>query len=220
MRLGFERLGGMVREKMAMDPRSRALFVFVGKRGPTLKVVTWDGTGAVLVHKQLDAGKFTLPRATRAGDQHFTGSGLSSVVVGLDNRSREGRAAPHVASPSHPPTPLGVLDRARRGAPQGPARSMGGLSSFGWQHARLERPLLPRGDRAAVLEVIAPWLRGSAPHTRRRAGCNRSCSSAARGRSGRHTSMCPPSAAVLQRSMERRVACCSGVRARRWRSAR
>ncbi len=32
-------------------------------------------------------------------------------------------------------------------------------------HARLERPLLPRGDRAAVLEVIAPWLGGNAPRT-------------------------------------------------------
>jgi hypothetical protein len=32
-------------------------------------------------------------------------------------------------------------------------------------HARLERPLLPRGDRAAVLEVISPWLGGNAPRT-------------------------------------------------------
>jgi hypothetical protein len=32
-------------------------------------------------------------------------------------------------------------------------------------HARLERPLLPRGDRAAVLDVIAPWLGGDAPRT-------------------------------------------------------
>ena len=70
MRLGFERLGGMVREKMATEPRSRALFVFVGKRALTMKVLTWDGTGVVLVHKKLDAGKFSLPRPTRAGDQH------------------------------------------------------------------------------------------------------------------------------------------------------
>jgi len=66
MRLGFELLGGLVREKMATEPRSRALFVFVGKRGLTMKVSTWDGTGVVLVHKKLDAGKFSLPRATRA----------------------------------------------------------------------------------------------------------------------------------------------------------
>ena len=35
MRLGAERLGGFVREKMRAEPRSRALFVFVGKRGHT-----------------------------------------------------------------------------------------------------------------------------------------------------------------------------------------
>lgn len=33
MRLGAERLGGLVRERMRAEPRSRALFVFVGKRG-------------------------------------------------------------------------------------------------------------------------------------------------------------------------------------------
>jgi len=71
MRLGSERLGGMVRERMALEPRSRALFVFVGKRGLTMKVLTWDGTGVVLVHKKLDAGKFNLPRPTRASDQHL-----------------------------------------------------------------------------------------------------------------------------------------------------
>ena len=41
MRLGYERLGGIVRERMQAEPRSRALFVFVGKRGHTMKVLTW-----------------------------------------------------------------------------------------------------------------------------------------------------------------------------------
>lgn len=81
MRLGFERLGGMVREKMATEPRSRALFVFVGKRGLTMKVLTWDGTGVVLVHKKLDAGKFSLPRPTRAGDQHVVVSDAIFDVI-------------------------------------------------------------------------------------------------------------------------------------------
>jgi transposase len=33
MRLGSERLGALVRERMGAEPRSRALFVFIGKRG-------------------------------------------------------------------------------------------------------------------------------------------------------------------------------------------
>jgi len=71
MRLGAERLGALVREKMRAEPRSRALFVFVGKRGQSMKVLTWDGTGTVVIHKKLDAGRFELPRATRPGEQHL-----------------------------------------------------------------------------------------------------------------------------------------------------
>lgn len=81
MRQGFERLGGLVREKMQAEPRSRALFVFVGKRGHTMKVLTWDGTGVILIHKRLDAGKFELPKATRAGDQHVVVSDAIFEVI-------------------------------------------------------------------------------------------------------------------------------------------
>lgn len=70
MRYGYERLGAIVRERMAMEPRSRALFVFVSKRGNIMKVLTWDGTGVIVVHKRLDAGRFELPRATQVGTQH------------------------------------------------------------------------------------------------------------------------------------------------------
>lgn len=71
MRFGYERLGGIVRERMQAEPRSRALFVFVGKRGHTMKVLTWDGTGTIVIHKKLDAGRFELPRATTPGEQHL-----------------------------------------------------------------------------------------------------------------------------------------------------
>jgi len=69
MRLGYERLGGIVRERMQAEPRSRALFVFVGKRDHTMKVLTWDGTGALVIHKKLDGGRFELSRPTCVGEQ-------------------------------------------------------------------------------------------------------------------------------------------------------
>jgi transposase len=81
MRFGYERLGGLVRERMQAEPRSKALFVFVGKRGHTMKVLTWDGTGVVVVHKKLDAGKFELPKATRVGDQHVIVSDAIFEVI-------------------------------------------------------------------------------------------------------------------------------------------
>lgn len=71
MRLGSERLGALVRDRMRAEPRSRALFVFVGKRGHSMKVLTWDGTGTIVVHKKLDAGRFELPRPTSPGEQHL-----------------------------------------------------------------------------------------------------------------------------------------------------
>jgi transposase len=62
MRLGFERLGGLVREKMQQDPRRRALFVFIGKRRQSLKILSWDGSGVLLLYKRLDQGLFEMPR--------------------------------------------------------------------------------------------------------------------------------------------------------------
>ena len=69
MRLGIERLGAVVRERMRREPRSRALFVFVGKRRQSLKVLSWDGTGMVLWYKKLDRGLFELPRPSEAGER-------------------------------------------------------------------------------------------------------------------------------------------------------
>lgn len=81
MRLGSERLGAVVRERMKAEPRSRALFVFVGKRGHTMKVLTWDGTGTIVIHKKLDAGRFELPRASGPGEQHVVVSDAIFDVI-------------------------------------------------------------------------------------------------------------------------------------------
>jgi hypothetical protein len=35
-----------------------------------MKVLTWDGTGTIVIHKKLDSGRFELPRATGPGEQH------------------------------------------------------------------------------------------------------------------------------------------------------
>jgi transposase len=69
MRYGFERLGGIVRERMQREPRSKgALFVFIGKRRQTLMVLWWDGTGTVLWYKRLDRGLFEIPMPKTKGD--------------------------------------------------------------------------------------------------------------------------------------------------------
>jgi len=97
MRLGAERLGALVRERMRAEPRTRALFVFVGKRGQSLKVLTWDGTGTIVVHKKLDAGRFELPRPTEPGEQHLLVSDAMFEVIhkGVATTPRPARPRVH-----------------------------------------------------------------------------------------------------------------------------
>jgi transposase len=63
LRWGFDRLAGLVTERLGRDARSRALFVFFGKRRDALKVLFFDGNGLCLFYKRLDAGTFRLPLA-------------------------------------------------------------------------------------------------------------------------------------------------------------
>jgi len=68
LRFGYERLGGLVREWMGCEPRSRGLFVFVGKRGTAIKVLTCDSTGQILVSKRLERGVFERPDRLSVGE--------------------------------------------------------------------------------------------------------------------------------------------------------
>lgn len=88
MRFGFERLGGLVRERMRREPRSKALFVFFGKRRTSVKVLWWDGTGAVLSYKKLDRGVFEIPRPEREGDASVVVSEVAfeAIFAGLSTR--------------------------------------------------------------------------------------------------------------------------------------
>lgn len=88
MRLGFERLGGVVRERMKREPRSRALFVFIGRRRQTVKVLYWDGTGMVLLYKRLDRGLFEVPKPARTGDATVvvTEAAFEALWNGLSTR--------------------------------------------------------------------------------------------------------------------------------------
>lgn len=63
LRWGFERLSGVVADKLGRSARSGALFVFFGKRRSALKCVFFDGTGLCLFYKKLDSGLFRIPTA-------------------------------------------------------------------------------------------------------------------------------------------------------------
>ncbi len=61
LRWGFERLSGVIGEKLGRSARSGALFVFFGKRRSALKVIFFDGTGLCVFYKRLDRGTFRIP---------------------------------------------------------------------------------------------------------------------------------------------------------------
>jgi transposase len=72
LRWGFERLSGLVSDRLGREARSGALFVFFGKRRAALKVLFFDGTGMCLFYKRLDRGTFRIPTATREDETVVT----------------------------------------------------------------------------------------------------------------------------------------------------
>ena len=58
LRKGFNGLSGLVETVLAQDVRCGAVFVFVNRRRTTAKLLCWDGTGLVIVHKRLSGKRF------------------------------------------------------------------------------------------------------------------------------------------------------------------
>lgn len=67
LRWGFERLSGLVSDRIGRSPRSGALFVFRGRRGHAMKVLFFDGTGLCIFYKRLDQGTFRWPDVAAKG---------------------------------------------------------------------------------------------------------------------------------------------------------
>jgi transposase len=60
-RRGAHSLAGLAQEVLAEDPFSGVVVVFRAKRSDRVKILVWDGSGLVLVWKQLQAGSFCWP---------------------------------------------------------------------------------------------------------------------------------------------------------------
>ena len=84
-RKGIDGLALVVQETMGLDPFSGAAFVFRSKRADRIKVLVWDQTGIVLVHKRLEGAKFVWP-AVRDGVMSMSPAQFSALFEGLDWR--------------------------------------------------------------------------------------------------------------------------------------
>ena len=82
-RKGAEGLVPLVREQLRHDPFSGTIFIFRSKRADRLKIVTWDGSGLVLLWKRLEQGAFRWPPISD-GVMRLSGSQMAALVDGLD----------------------------------------------------------------------------------------------------------------------------------------
>jgi transposase len=86
LRWGFDRLCGLVLEKLGRNARSGALFVFFGRHKTAVKVLFFDGSGLCVFYKRLDAGTFRIPQAAVGGDaaRQVDERALDDLLGGID----------------------------------------------------------------------------------------------------------------------------------------
>lgn len=64
MRKSIDGLCAVVEDKLHMDPRRSAIFLFCGRRAERIKILMWESDGFVLLYKRLSAvrGRYRWPR--------------------------------------------------------------------------------------------------------------------------------------------------------------
>jgi transposase len=93
LRWSFDRLSGIVTERIGREARCGALFVFFGKRRDAIKVLFSDGTGMCVFYKRLDRGTFRLPMSEAgASSVAIDERALDDLLDGIDVEASKKRA--------------------------------------------------------------------------------------------------------------------------------
>ena len=94
LRWGFDRLCGVVTERLGRSARSGALFVFFGRRRTAAKILFADRTGLCVFYKRLDAGTFRIPEPALDGDaaRLIDEGAFDDLIDGLDLEPSRRRA--------------------------------------------------------------------------------------------------------------------------------
>lgn len=103
LRWSFDRLAGVVTDRVGREARSGALFVFFGKRRDAIKVLFFDGTGMCVFYKRLDQGTFRLPDPL---DEHATSVSIDERVLddlldGIDVEAKAPKSSKPPGSRTH-----------------------------------------------------------------------------------------------------------------------
>ena len=95
MRRSFDGLSGMVRQVMAQDPLSGALFLFRNRGRDRLKILYWDRDGLAIWYKRLEKGSFQFPTDLKPASDitncQITSEELSLLLDGIDLSSVQHR---------------------------------------------------------------------------------------------------------------------------------
>lgn len=83
MRKSFDGLSAVVRQKLAEDPTSGQLFVFINRRRTQLKVLYFERGGYCLWSKRLEAGRFHFDGLGR-DRQALSWTELQLIIEGID----------------------------------------------------------------------------------------------------------------------------------------
>jgi transposase len=86
LRWSFDRLAGIVTERIGRESRSGAMFVFFGKRREAIKVLFFDGSGLCLFYKRLDRGAFRVPEVQpgESATVEIDEAALDDLLDGID----------------------------------------------------------------------------------------------------------------------------------------
>ena len=99
-RKGAHGLAALAAEALGADPFSGAVLVFRSRRADRIKMLVWDGSGLVLVWKQLEGGAFRWP-AVVDGVLRLTPVEFAALFDGIDwRRVQAARAIPTPSAPA------------------------------------------------------------------------------------------------------------------------
>ena len=98
-RRGAHSLAALAAEVLDTDPFSGAVLIFRSKRADRVKILVWDGSGLVLIWKQLEANTFRWPPVVD-GVLRLTPVEFAALFSGIDWRRVQ--ATREIPKPSVP----------------------------------------------------------------------------------------------------------------------
>jgi transposase len=99
-RRGAHSLAALAAELLGENPFSGVVLVFRSKRADRIKILVWDGSGLLLVWKQLEGGTFRWPPVVD-GAIRLTAVEFAALFDGLDwTRVQSARRIPTPTAPA------------------------------------------------------------------------------------------------------------------------